>query len=106
MEENNKIEITINNEAKSEISNNETTINTEKTTNKLAVTSLVLSLVGLLIAGLPCGLAALITGIIGLVKFNPETEKGKGMAIAGIIVGVVDMIMVIFYMVIRTAINM
>ena len=106
MEDNNKIEITINNEAKSEISNNETTINTEKTTNKLAVTSLVLSLVGLLIAGLPCGLAALITGIIGLVKFNPETEKGKGMAIAGIIVGVVDMIMVIFYMVIRTAINM
>ena len=48
--------------------------NGTKVTNKLAIASLVLSLVGLIVAGLPCGLAAVITGILGVAKFNPDTD--------------------------------
>jgi len=79
--------------------------NEVKTTNKLAVVSLVLSLVGLLVAGLPCGAAAVITGIIGLVKYKPETEKGKGMAIAGIVVGAVDVVLVVFFMIVQATLK-
>ena len=67
--------------------NNEQTAVT-RVNNKLALTSFVLSLVGLIIAGIPCGIAALITGIMGLTKFDQEKEKNKWMAIVGIIVSV------------------
>ena len=68
----------------------------EKTFNNYALASFILSLVGLLVAGIPCGIAAFVTGILGLVKFNPEKEKNnKWMAIIGIIVGVIDIILVI-----------
>lgn len=73
--------------------NNEQTAVT-RVNNKLALTSFVLSLVGLIIAGIPCGIAALITGIIGLTKFDQEKEKNKWMAIVGIIVGVMDAVLV------------
>ncbi len=65
-----------------------------KKVNTSALVSFIFSLVGLIIAGLPCGIVAIITGIIGLVKFNKETEKFKWMAIVGIIVGVVDVVAV------------
>lgn len=71
------------------------TPNMPKKNNVPALISFILSLVGLVIAGLPCGIAAVITGIIGMVKFNPETEKGKGFAIAGLIVGILDVIFVV-----------
>ena len=68
----------------------------EKRFNNYALASFILSLVGLLVAGIPCGIAAFVTGILGLVKFNPENEKNnKWMAIIGIIVGVIDIILVI-----------
>ena len=79
--------------------------NNTKVTNKFAVASLVVSLVGILFAGGPCGIAAVITGIIGLVKFNPETEKGKGMAIAGIIIGAIDFILVLIYTIMRATLK-
>ena len=74
------------------------TPNMEKKNNTLGLISFILSLVGLLVAGLPCGIAAVITGIIGLVKFNPETEKGKWMAIVGLVVGAIDVLMVVMAM--------
>ena len=76
-----------------------------KKNNVFAIVSLVLSLVGLIVAGLPCGIAAVVTGIIGLVKFDAETQKGKGMAIAGIIVGAVDIVLVVLFMIIKVAAN-
>ncbi len=74
---------------------NNTQMPAQKVNNKLALSSFILSLVGLLIAGIPCGIAALITGVMGLTKFNPETEKNKWMAIFGIVVGIIDAILVI-----------
>lgn len=74
---------------------NNTQMPAQKVNNKLALSSFILSLVGLLIAGIPCGIAALITGVMGLTKFNPETEKNKWMAIFGIVVGIIDAVLVI-----------
>jgi prepilin-type processing-associated H-X9-DG protein len=54
----------------------------------MAVTSLVLSLVGLVLCPLT-SLPGLIVGIVALVRANetPPRASGKGMAIAGIVVG-------------------
>ena len=72
-----------------------------KKVNTYGVISFIFSLVGLLIAGLPCGIVALITGIIGLVKFNKATEKMKGFAIAGIVIGVFDIVAVLLNVVLQ-----
>lgn len=72
-----------------------------KKINTSALISLIFSLVGLVIAGIPCGLVAIITGIVGITKFNAETEKGKWMAIVGIIIGIVDVVLVITGIVLR-----
>lgn len=67
----------------------------QKKRNNMAFTSFICSLVGLLIAGIPCGIAAVVTGILGLTKFNPETENNKWMAIFGIVLGAIDAILVL-----------
>ena len=69
-----------------------------KKINTLCMASFICSLVGLLVAGLPLGIAAIITGGIGLSKYNVQSEKGKWMAIAGIVVGAIDIVAVIFYL--------
>ena len=65
-----------------------------KKKNTSALASFILSLVGLIIAGIPCGIAAIITGITGITKFNPETENNKWMAIFGIVLGIIDVVLV------------
>ena len=70
----------------------------EKKNNPMALTSFILSLVGLLIAGIPCGICAVIFGGIGMAKFNPETQKNKWMALTGIIIGIVDVVLVIVFL--------
>ena len=74
-----------------------------KKQNSMALLSFIISLVGLLIAGLPCGIVAIITGIVGLTKFNPETEKGKGFAIAGLIIGIIDAVLIIISIIIQAS---
>ena len=74
----------------------------EKKNNPLAIASLVLSLVGLLVAGLPCGMAAAVTGIVGIARFDSEKEKGKGMAIAGLVIGIIDIFMVFLWIIIKS----
>lgn len=66
-----------------------------KKRNSKAFASFVCSLVGLLIAGIPCGIAAVISGVLGLKTFNPETENNKWMAIFGIILGAIDVVLVV-----------
>jgi len=61
--------------------------------NLLGIASFVCALIGLLIAAIPCGIAALITGIMALVKFDKEKEKGKWMAITGIALGSADILL-------------
>ena len=71
--------------------------------NSMALTSFIVALVGLLVAGLPCGIVAVVLGIVGLVKFDATKEKGKGFAIAGLIVGVIDVVAVIISTIARVA---
>ena len=64
----------------------------DKKYNGVGIASFVCGLVGIFYYQFPCGLAALITGIIGIVKFDQSKEKGKWMAITGIILGVLDIL--------------
>lgn len=67
----------------------------QKNMNPQALASFILALVGLIVAGIPCGIAAVVTGILGLTKFDPEKHKNnKWMAIVGIILGAADVIIV------------
>jgi hypothetical protein len=52
------------------------------------------SLVGLLLAGIPLGIMAVVFGFIGTGKISrhPDRYKGRGFAIAAIIIGFVDII--------------
>ena len=64
-----------------------------KELNVLGLISMIIALVGLFIFGIPCGIVSLILGIIGIATAG-ET-KGKGMAIAGTVVGAIDLVTVL-----------
>lgn len=66
----------------------------EPKTNGLALTGFICSLVGFFLFGFILGVLALIFSAIGLGKINKDTSKwkGKGMAIAGIIIGAIDVV--------------
>lgn len=51
-------------------------------TNGLAIASLVLGLLGFI---LPCGVVGIVLGIIALVQVRDRQQKGKGLAIAGLV---------------------
>ena len=61
-----------------------------KELNVLGLISMIIALMGLFIFGIPCGVAALILGIIGIATAGDA--KGKGMAIAGTVVGAIDLV--------------
>lgn len=69
--------------------------NVVKKNNGVALASFILAIVGIIIAGIPCGIAATVTGIIGLVKFDNNTQKNKWMAIVGLVLGIFDIVITI-----------
>ena len=66
-----------------------------KELNVLGLISMIIALIGLFIFGIPCGVAALILGIIGIATAGDT--KGKGMAIAGTVVGAIDLVTVLWF---------
>ena len=76
--------------------------NSQKKSNSYALASFICSMVGLFIFGMPCGIAAIVTGILGLIKFDSEKESGKWMAIVGLVVGIFDAVIVAMYAMMRT----
>ena len=76
--------------------------NTQKKANPYALARFICSMVGLIIFGMPCGIAAIVTGILGLIKFDSEKESGKWMAIVGLVVGIFDAVIVAMYAMMRT----
>lgn len=64
----------------------------EKRYSGKGIAGFVLSLVGLLVAALPCGILGVIFSSIAMSKYNPETNKGKGLIIAGLIISILDII--------------
>jgi hypothetical protein len=77
MEEENKVEV-----AK--------VVEEEKTGGGFAVASLVCSLVGIIFFGIIMGILGIIFGMLGL------GSKRSGLATAGLIIGIVDVVIVLF----------
>jgi hypothetical protein len=88
--------------------------------NVLSIVSLVAGILGLLgmclgvipVVGLFCsvpgglfGLVAVILGIVGMNKVKTSGEKGKGMAIAGLILGVLTLLGICVYAIISIALG-
>ena len=67
--------------------------------NKVGMVSFIFGIIGIFVAGLPCGLVAMITGIIGTATFKSEKEKGRWMAITGLVVGIIEVIVMALYIV-------
>jgi len=60
-------------------------------TSGMAVTSFVLSLVGILFLGAVLGVLAVIFGALALNAIAKDPQlKGKGLAIAGLVIGIVE----------------
>ena len=68
--------------------------------NGMATASLIGGIVANVCCGFPAGIVALILGIIGLSKSKTMCGNGKGMAIAGIILGAISIVLSIVAMVI------
>jgi len=66
-------------------------------TEGLAIAGFVSGLVGLFVASIPLGALAVVFGAISLskIKKNPQRFKGRGLAIASIILGIVDVVLML-----------
>jgi len=62
-------------------------------TNVLAIVSLVTSIIGLSIVGI-------ITGHMGMNKIKKTGESGRGLAIAGLIIGYLGLVVVVIWVVV------
>ena len=64
-----------------------------------AIAGFVLSLVGLVFAGIVCGTLGLIFSALGMKETADKTRGGRGLAIAGLVISIIDIvIMFIYYM--------
>lgn len=78
----------------------------------LATISLVLGILGLLLfccyGGLPLGMAAVITGYLGLTNANndPQRYGGRGLAIGGLVTGALSLIGTLILILIAVASNL
>ena len=61
-------------------------------TSRLAVVALVLALVGIVFVGMITGLVAIVLGSIALGSIHHSRQRGTGLAVAGILVGVADVV--------------
>ena len=75
----------------------------QKKNNGLAIGGLVTGLVSLIILPLILGLIATILSAVGLTQISKEPEKytGKGMAIAGLVLGIIGIVWGIFALVVN-----
>ena len=85
-----------------DINNNLDTIIEQKRINVLCLISMILSIVGLILIyilgdkwGVTLSISSIILGIVGIAIFVPEKEIGKKMGIAGIIIGILILLIAI-----------
>ena len=64
-----------------------------------SITGFVLSLVGILIAAIPCGIIGLVFSALGLNDTGTKALRGKGLAISGLVVSIVDIVIGFLYLV-------
>lgn len=73
-----------------------------KKTEALGLTGLITSLIGLWIMGIPLGILSIIFGSISLgkIKENPSKYNNKGLALAAVVLGFIDVIGVLLILMI------
>jgi hypothetical protein len=73
---------------------------TARSTNPLAIASLVVSLIGLLCCGLGFipGIAGIVLGVLANKQIAQTGQNGAGMAKAGIIIGAVVIVIAVFWL--------
>ena len=72
---------------------------TKTTTSGMAVAGFVFSLFGIFIAGLICGTLGLIFSLLALkMIIKDETIKGNGLAVAGLVISIIDVVCSIIYL--------
>ncbi len=59
----------------------------------LAIAGFVLSLVGTIIFGIPCGILGIIFTSISFKEIATKNLKGKGLAIAGLVISICDVVL-------------
>ena len=75
-------------------------------TNPSAIAGFIFSLLGLLIAGIPMGILAICMGITAQKHITTfKNEKGKGLAIAAIVIGTLDIFFVIFGIILKAVLS-
>ena len=57
-----------------------------------AIVGFVLSLVGLVVLALPCGVVGVVFAALAMKDVCSEIVRGKGMAIAGLVISIVDIV--------------
>lgn len=67
----------------------------EAQTDGMAIASFVLSIAGLFIAGLILGTLGIIFGAIGIGRTSGGKKKGQGLAIAGLVIGILDVLLIL-----------
>lgn len=74
--------------------------NSQAKTEGLGIAGFVAGIVGLFVAGIPLGLLAIIFGFVSLskIKKQPDRFKGKGFAIASIVIGMVAVVGAIIFL--------
>ena len=65
-------------------------------TSGLAIASLVLGVIGIFAFGIILGPLAIIFGAIGISQASRKRRRGVSMAIAGLVLGIIDIIIAIF----------
>ncbi len=89
---------TVNENVQTNAGSNQTTASSStKSINVCGLLSFIFSMIGIIMFGLPCGIAATILGIVGLATFKPEKHTSRWMAITGLTVGVVEILIMGLY---------
>ena len=88
------------------VDNMQGNVNAPKKTNGLAIASLVCSLVGLIVFGVIMGILAISFGVTAKKRMQIlSNEGGKGLATAGIVIGIIDIVFALIGTVVLTALG-
>ena len=77
-----------------EVIENANNTNTKGEMNVICLLSFIFAMIGLIVFGIPCGITAIILGIIGLATTTKKQITNKWMGITGLVVGVLDVVAV------------
>ena len=69
----------------------------------MAIVGFVISLVGILIAAVPCGIIGLVFSSLGIRDAQVRRYRGNGLAISGLVISIIDIIIGIIYLAILYA---